>query len=139
MNSIRIFVLSLFIALSGCINEPITDNEVQYYNSFESRQDTIGWLGLSEHMFKNEPSPNGGNKSLYVGGGCVQPAASLEIKNLPSGSYNISFWAKIEDQNQSGTITISNSTHSELFTKTITQTEWEKYETGPISISGNSP
>lgn len=114
------------------------ENEV-YFNSFESEQDTAGWDGIRSYMLVNDPAPYSGSQSLYIGGGCIQPAASLELNNIPSTSYYISFWAKSENENLSGEITFSNSSNEELLTQTINKIEWEFFEIGPVLKKDNLP
>lgn len=108
-----------------------TQKEV-YFNSFETKQDTVGWNGLRAFMMVDEPAPYSGAKSLYVGGGCIQPAASLELNNIPSTSYYVSFWGKAEDKNLSGGITFSNGSNEEPLDVTINNEEWKFYDIGPV-------
>lgn len=101
----------LVLILAGCIfsscilkPEPTT----YYFNSFETPKDTTDWQGVSYDMFKNEPGPNGGRKSLYISGGSSQPTASLNLRECKETSdFKISFWAKINENNQSGSIILS--------------------------------
>ncbi|MCW8849541.1 MAG: hypothetical protein OQJ81_06120, partial [Melioribacteraceae bacterium] len=66
---------------------------IYYSNSFETENDTIGWRRVFTQMMVTEPAPNSDKKSLHIGGGCIQPAASLELNHLSSQAYYISFWA----------------------------------------------
>ena len=112
---------------------------VYYSNSFESINDTAGWENISEEMLKYDPAPNFGLKSLYVGGGCVQPAASIILKTLPDGPYYISFWAKIEIENLSGSITLSNGSNEEPLPININNKYWKYFEAGPVIVKPNFP
>ena len=68
---------------------------VVYLNSFESPQDTIGWIGISYSMFVDDPLPAVGEKSLRIGGGCMQPAAYLKFdKTLSGHNYRLDCWGK---------------------------------------------
>jgi hypothetical protein len=103
-----LFLISILFT-TYCIrfpNEPSV--EAFYFNSFEIESDTTDWYGISYKMFVENPAPNGGDKALLLCGGCVQPAAyiDLPISNLDE-NYSLSFWAKIIEENQSGIISLS--------------------------------
>lgn len=78
-------------------------SEVFYFNSFESSADTVGWEGISSQMLVNDPAPGGGDRSLHIGGDCIQPTAHIVFPPSGSdGSYRLSFWGKIHDSAQRG-------------------------------------
>jgi len=78
-----------------------------YFNSFESAEDTTGWQGITEEMFVGDPALGGGNRSLYIGGACLQPAAYLDLPpQTEGGNYRISCWGKIVKVSQVGRITL---------------------------------
>ena len=114
------------------------ENEV-YLNSFESEQDTVGWSVIRSYMLVNDSAPYSGSQSLYISGGCVQPAASLELNNIPSTSYYVSFWGKAEDKNLSGGITFSNGSNEEPLGVTINNEEWIFFDIGPVQKKEFSP
>jgi hypothetical protein len=69
--------------------------ESWYFNSFESGGDAVGWEGITEAMFVDDPAPGCGDQSLFVTGGCVLPTYRLVFP--PSevvGDYVLSCWAK---------------------------------------------
>ncbi len=108
----QLFVLTSLLAvgiLFSCIQNPASPENVAYYfNSFEAPKDTTDWQGISFDMFINEPGPNGGRKSLFIGCGCFQPAASINLRECTENSeFKISFWAKIKENNLSGSILLS--------------------------------
>jgi len=66
-----------------------------YYNSFESAADTAGFSGNGYYDFKDEPSPDGGEYSLYVSGGCIWPHVSVEIPAQETdGYYQLAGWGR---------------------------------------------
>ncbi|MFB0517052.1 MAG: T9SS type A sorting domain-containing protein [Candidatus Neomarinimicrobiota bacterium] len=72
-----------------------TDSLVIYNNSFEVPEDTTDWVGLGYWMFVEDPAPGQGSRSLLVGGGCLQPAAWIDIPcTTGDGTYRLSFWGK---------------------------------------------
>ena len=105
-----VFVFLIFVLFTVfCIQFPNEPNaDTFYFNSFEVPSDTTDWNGISPNMFVKNPAPNGGEKSLLLCGGCVQPTAyiNLPISNVDE-NYSVSFWAKIIEENQSGVISLS--------------------------------
>ena len=66
-----------------------------YFNSFESEEDASNWVGVFPAMFVSDPSPSGGNQSLHIGGGCIQPTAYIDLPAQPdSGNYTVSCYGK---------------------------------------------
>ncbi len=71
-----------------------TTGEVVYFTSFEKDADTSGWQGY-EYGFRNEAPPKGGNRSLFVSGGCIVPHGLLNLKPLDHDSrLIIQCWGK---------------------------------------------
>lgn len=71
------------------------DSTVIYTNSFESPEDTTGWIGLSPDMFVADPAPGEGTYSLLIGGGCTQPTAWIDIPCTTGvATFCLSFWGK---------------------------------------------
>jgi hypothetical protein len=74
----------------GCnkISDPLNtltkpvQGEIVYSNSFESDSDTIGWQGFGTFEFRPDAPIEGGNRSLFVSGGCPVPHASVELDTL---------------------------------------------------------
>lgn len=91
--------------------EPSQDQDnssVVYFNSFESARDTLGWEGITEQMFVRDPAPTGGDWSLHIGGGCIQPTAHIVLPpHGCAGSYRLSFWGKLDDSVQRGVIILA--------------------------------
>jgi len=79
-----------------------------YFNSFESAEDTTGWWGIGERMFIGDPSPEGGKRSLYIGGGCIQPTAFIILPSpIEDGYYRISCWGKVKEGSFGGVIVLA--------------------------------
>lgn len=94
-----------------------------YLFSFESASDTLDWNGITEEMFINDPPRIGEGRYLYIGGGCIQPAASKEILITEEGSYSISCWGKT---NYNGGSIILKSADEEISIN-ITSNNWKYY------------
>jgi hypothetical protein len=119
MKRLYIILCFIFLCYIGCkkhINEPSDVKEIKidevvaillvYHTSFESPEDTVGWVGLNESMFVSNPSPAVANKSLLIGGGCLQPVAFLKFDDSLSGhSYRLNCWGKIGEQGGSLVLT----------------------------------
>jgi len=132
MKKIGIIFLLLIVVLSnGCQNSSAPDEFVIYFNSFESDSDITGWSGVTKESMEKTACPNGGNSSLHISGGCIQPAASLELSNISEGNYKISFWAKMGQSSQSALIVLAISEHSSESDKLaipVTGNNWKYYE-----------
>jgi hypothetical protein len=78
-----------------------------YFNSFESAEDATGWEGITEEMFVDDPAPGGGERSLYIGGECIQPAAYIDLPpQTDDGTYSISCWGKATELPQTGEVVL---------------------------------
>ena len=132
-----IFCLLLILSFGGCqrINllGPGSNLDIFYYNSFESAEDADGWQGIMSEMFVEEPAPNGGEKSLLIGGGCIQPTASITFPKLErSTSLKLSCWGKVREEHQSGMLILRVIDEAENFQSisiTLQGNEWKHYET----------
>lgn len=106
--------------------------EPLYFSSFESAQDTTGWHGVNAAMFVGDPAPNGGEQSLYVGGGCIQPAAYIDLPSQTGGGhYRLRCWGKLADISQRGNIGLVLDAETGQRTEislTISDTVWTSYE-----------
>jgi hypothetical protein len=49
------------------------------YNSFESRADTVGWIGIGAEMLVTDAPLGGGVQSARISGGCLIPTALTKI------------------------------------------------------------
>ncbi|MBM4176805.1 MAG: hypothetical protein FJ213_11640 [Ignavibacteria bacterium] len=107
-NKIRFYLLFsalIFISCGEGINYPDASPNSIYFNSFENDNDTTGWKDLNPRMFVDDPCPDGGKKSLSIGGGCFQPVSYFVSKPISeSGNYKIQFWAKAAKSEMSGTV-----------------------------------
>lgn len=134
-----------FYNLQSCSdNDPLSSkekNDAFYFNSFESDEDTAGWAGVPKNMFANDPSPADGKRSLHIGGGCIQPAASIEFSRVKERNYKINFWAKMGQQLQSAQVKlkVSGSTdESKNLTVKIDSTNWKFYQSeGYLYVPAN--
>lgn len=132
---ILIFILC-FLHLRCDLNN---GSPVIYSNSFETAADTTGWRGVYTSMFINDPAPLSGRKSLRIGGGCIQPAASLDISGSAlRGKYKITCWAKTGRGGGSIYLNDGNARHAESAVAPA-DTLWNYYQSEiPFSYSGTS-
>lgn len=105
-NATRLLTFIILLAIVGCKKESPTEQQkfrdeviaipIVYMNSFESAQDTVGWQGIFQYMFVNDPAPNCGSKSLKISGGCIYPSASINFDSSLAGhSYRLNCWGKV--------------------------------------------
>lgn len=134
MNRSLPFVFAILVALLiSCntdVNGPV--ELIVYYNSFEYTQDTLEWEGINYSMFVDDPAPQGGNKSLLIGGGCLQPTARIFFEGPNEATnYKIGFWAKMKDSTQSAQVVLTKSPGEEWegkdLVQTVSGTEWQMY------------
>jgi hypothetical protein len=131
------FILASVLALcctsceKGALNSPSRGN-FYYFNSFETAADTNGWNGILQNMFVPDPAPNSGEKSLDIGGGCVQPTAWMVFPTAQAdGSYKLQCWGKIDQENQSGQVILrleGDDTFSMEIVAFIKDRTWTFYE-----------
>lgn len=140
-----VFTLGIIILSCGEDNPLSSDskNNVFYFNSFEADKDSSGWngLGLSKDMFANDPCPEDGKRSLHIGGGCPQPAASIELSGVEEGNYRFSFWAKMGQESQSAQVILKTCCGAEDAEKLIVlvdSTGWKFYQSeGNLNVTSN--
>ncbi len=103
---------------------------IVYFNSFESAEDASGWHGITEQMFVDDPAPEGGKQSLYIGGGCIQPTAFITLPlQTDDGYYTLSCWGKIKESYQGGMIVLTiEGEGEEKIQLTVDNKEWSFYE-----------
>lgn len=133
-RSITIACAILFCStIISCAIIFIDAPELVYFNSFESSEDTTGWYGITDQMFLDDHAPDCGEQSLYIGGGCIQPTAWIDLPAQEEGGYYVlSCWAKIEDTTQTGQIILTITGENEQEEKLellLDDTEWTFYET----------
>ena len=72
-----------------------TNEEIVYSNGFESGADTAKWIGYGSMQLSNDVPPGGGNRSLFVSGGCTVPHAAFRIGEVSQDSrFILRFWGK---------------------------------------------
>jgi hypothetical protein len=107
-----------------------------YFNSFETKKDTTNWQGISYTYFVDEPAPNGGNKSLLIAGGCIQPTAFINFAALKDDEeFQLSCWGKVNEDNQSGTVSLlvlNEETLKRSVSLNIDSKKWTYYKTDTI-------
>ena len=93
----------LIIVLCGafcglCCNKSSTGPSgalVIYSNSFESKADTAGWIGVGSQSFVADAPPGGGVQSVRISGGCIIPTASTTlVLQGQANAVGIECWAK---------------------------------------------
>jgi hypothetical protein len=102
-------VTLLCFSFASCDKKVISPSQdTTYFNSFESARDTTGWLGMTEEMFVSDPAPKGGNRSLHIAGGCLQPTTYIDLPaQTHDGDYRVNCWGKLEDASRGGKIVLA--------------------------------
>jgi len=129
----QLFFFSIIFLFYSC--SALTSPEVDYdlLKSFETEADLVNWEGLHPSMLKEDAPPNGGSKSLHIGGGCVIPTGRYVIMEISKvGFYKLSFWGKFGNGTGGGVhLTLSDSSFGEAgnIGRRCLGEEWTYYET----------
>jgi hypothetical protein len=143
-NRIQMQILFIFMIIAAALScrrmfsTAPAENEVFYFNSFETADDAKGWNGLKPDMFVDAPAPGCGNKSLQIGGGCVQPAAWIVFPKITEGGrFKVSCWGMVDQPNQSGAVAVrleaEKSTLRESSVRIADRT-WTHYESDSVIV-----
>jgi hypothetical protein len=133
--AIIFFAIFTIQACSENSSSPNDAGDAFYFNSFEADKDTLGWTGLSKSMFANDPCPATGHRSIHIGGGCIQPAASIELPALMRGKYKLNFWGKMGQKSQAAQIVLKISgenSESNKIAVGVSGTDWKEYFSSEI-------
>jgi len=123
-----LFILCFIIV--GCEEEDTSKFERIYFNSFEKDIDTVGWYGGYE--FNSDTPPLGGNRSLYISGGCSIPHAYYQLGSFEEDFYlTIGCWAKDLDQGGGVGLVVEGPIVSGISLK-IDEPNWTYYSTDSI-------
>jgi hypothetical protein len=140
MSSRSLFKVFWFLAIATAVtlhcdkifDVPFVSRSVYYYNSFESATDTLRWNGVSVGMFVDDPAPNSGNRSLQIGGGCIQPTAWITLpETKEEGRFKLSCWGKVDQPSQSGGVLLyvdGEMYYSPVAEIRIKDRDWTYYE-----------
>lgn len=129
-----LILITLFSACkdSGTnVQESRQNNTVFYFNSFENQADTSDWLGLSKNTFVNDTKSGNGDFSIHLGGGCIQPAASIKFDSPGEGKYKFGFWAKMGQESQQAHLILKlngDGNENEQIVVEVNSTDWKYYE-----------
>ena len=81
LDLISYFILiAAIISFNSCKKIFDPTYEFIFYTSFEQESEFNGWEGLSAVNLRNDAPESGGNKSIFVSGGCVIPTAKYTLK-----------------------------------------------------------
>lgn len=79
-----------------------------YFTSFETPEDIAGWTGIAEENLNGDPAPGGGDRSLLIGGGCIQPTAYIVLEAEDTDAvYFLSCWGRLLDESQPGSVALA--------------------------------
>ncbi len=123
-------ICSGFLGLS-CLENPFAPKyEILYETSFEVPADSSGWVGITPAMFVADPAPGCGQQSLYLGAGCLQPAAHRVLNVLAErGSYRLRVYGKKGEVGGHFRLTAQGSNGAaDLIDIPIQSAEWRGFE-----------
>lgn len=129
-------------AISSGAGKDVANSKDFYFNSFESPEDILGWEGITAEMLVEDPAPGGALRSLLVFGDCIQPTAHIVFPPSDSaGSYKLSFWGKMHDIAQRGTLVLAIDGGDEPREETrvsVEGSQWTFYRSEePLYLSAN--
>ncbi|MFC1726264.1 hypothetical protein ACFL4T_11605 [candidate division KSB1 bacterium] len=135
-----IFILLSSTVFFSCLTDinnpekPLSKN--LYFSSFENGDCIKGWYGIFEGNLVDDPAPGGGSKSVFLGGGCGQPTAYIDLISQHEDSYyKLKFWAKVQQASQKGWIEllVSHDLDSKKKICIFAQgAEWTEYESDEL-------
>lgn len=100
-----------------------------YFNSFESKKDTVAWRGHGHIEFRNDAPEGGGKQSVYVSGGCTVPHASLVLPRQPlAGYYHLQCWGKNLASGGGVSLTIYGHEDTHRIWLQVRESEWKFIE-----------
>jgi hypothetical protein len=136
-RSFWLIVLISSLPVVSCKKETTPEQQV-YFNSFESKSDTVGWIGNAFNLDIDVPS-HGGKKSLSVLGGCIIPHAEYTIEPQSSDCYlKIKFWGKNLSNGGSLMLAVNINRYNSI-SFDVSEKEWTLYESqDPLFCPANT-
>ena len=98
-----IFLFTSLICFNSCKRILDSTGEVIYYTSFEQEAELNGWDGLSADNFRDDTPNSGGNKSVFISGGCQVPTAKYTLKAV-GVEQKVSFTCYGKNLSSGGTV-----------------------------------
>jgi len=138
-----LLLLSLGLFVMGCEKILGTVNNLLYSTSFEKNEKMDQWENGEYAEFKSDAPKGGGERSLYVSGGCVVPHMVLDLGKIETEDYfNIKFFGKVLFNGGSVSLTAvkGKSEWIDLGYIRLTNTNWREYKlasTKPAPIGYN--
>ncbi len=123
----RWFVLFLVAACGDAGGDMI------FHSSFENQNDLAKWPALTPDMLADEGAPGSGHHALRIGGGCPQPAASLEIPVLRSAKVRMRFDARLTEGTGGGIDLRQKGSHDAAHV-TIDSHSWTHYVSESVMV-----
>ena len=131
---LELIILLLFTFLSGCktsdeILNGLYTHDVIYYNSFETKEDTVGIKYFAGRITGDDASPGGGKRSLYVSGGCIIPHVVLPIPaQTDNGYYQLKCWGKALVRGGIVELSTDSSSKNNYISIFIEDKHWDHYQ-----------
>jgi len=129
-STLLLLLAPLVLSCGGSCHDPSGDDDpahVLYFSSFETPADIDGWVGIQEEDLSGEPSPGGGERSVHVYGGCIQPTAHLVLEPRDVDAvYSLSLWAKLTAGSSPGAVSLA--TDGDYETRKVTSLEVDSDE-----------
>ena len=117
----------------GCSDQ---GSDILYFSSFESKNDLSPWDGVNELMLSRSAAPNGGYRSLRVGGGCLQPIATLPLQVDADGFYRLTCWARMIENNDAGIVVRKAHDFEPVAQIQISGRDWKSYASRDTFFAG---
>jgi len=127
--------------LTTCQKNTTGPNEsMLYFNSFESPADTAGWHGITAGVLVDDPAPGAGRRSLHISGGCIQPAAFIQLpERFGPGCYRLSCWGRLDNSSTAGSIGLVADAGQNGIRETRLQISTTDWSHGNSQISWDQP
>lgn len=128
-----LILTAFFVLLSSCVDitqpdEENTNQSLIYQNSFESEADTSGFWCWGMIEFRNEAPAGGGERSLFVTGGCPVPHVRFNLEPLEEeGKVLLICWGKALNHGGAVSLSIGNVI-SPAIGIAVTDSVWTAYQ-----------
>ena len=143
LSQIFVLIAAIGFLSTGCEKILGTMNDFIYSTSFEKYESMDAWEQGASAEYKSDAPTGGGNRSLYVSGGCVVPHMILDMGKVKSDNlYSVSFFGKV--LMNGGFVQlyaeVSNSEKVLLGSIQLTEMDWKEYllqSSTPVPVGYN--
>ena len=143
LSQIFILIAAIGLLTTGCEKILGTMNDFIYSTAFEKYELMDAWEQGASTEYKSDAPKGGGNRSLYVSGGCVVPHMILDMGKVKYDNlYSVSFFGKVLANGGFVQLyaEVSDSEKVLLGSIQLTEMDWKQYllqSSTPVPVGYN--